>query len=128
MYRRYLYTIYLIIAFVFVSMLIGDYSFSEVQLNNKKNVNLAEAKLAKGEKLSFKEVNIAELELIPGVSDKMAENILEAREKVLCSDKSVRHPLELVHGVGKKKAKVFEQYLNISHPDNCKKTKVPIFD
>jgi hypothetical protein len=74
-------------------MLIGDSSFSEVQLNNKKNVNLAEAKLAKGEKLSFKEVNIAELELIPGVSDTMAKNILEARERVVCSDKSIKHPL-----------------------------------
>ncbi len=78
--------------------------------------DLHETTLALGQKLKLSSVGLYELELINGVSDTLAQNILLSRVQVL---NSARHAisyeraksLELVHGIGEKTAKKLDSVI-----------------
>ncbi len=81
-------------------------------------VDEAEDIFAYGHRISLKNATMYELELIPGVSDTLAKNILEDREKII--KKAITLPpkdrhtaLELAHGIGVKTAKKLDRYLEI---------------
>ncbi len=78
-----------------------------------------ESRYALGHELSFRKIGIAELELIPGVSDTLAQRLIGAKQEILYQ--AARLPrdqrwraLMLIHGVGKKTAIKLGSYLDLS--------------
>lgn len=90
----------------------------------------AEAKLATGRKLKLSKVDLYDLELIPGISDKLGLAILEKRENIIyCSsladkqkndahDKTKKkcplNPFKLVHGIGEAKSSYLLNFLELN--------------
>jgi hypothetical protein len=103
------------------TMLIAIYVFKEptYKTDYKLYHDNAEAILAAGQKLKFATVGVYELELIPGVGDKLANSILAKRSHILDCSKSTQNkkcpesPFEVVKGVGPKTAAKLETYLQI---------------
>ena len=67
----------------------------------------------------FNSATQADLELIPGVSKKLADDFLDRRGTVLAQaaklpDEHRYEALELIKGVGKKNAKKFDQYFDLA--------------
>ncbi len=82
--------------------------------------NNSEALLAQGKKLKLSEVDLYDLELIPGVSDRLGLSILEKRSQIISCNadrnkktKCPENPLELVHGIASKKAQALQMYLEL---------------
>lgn len=73
----------------------------------------AEAILARGEKIALSKVGIYELELISGLSDSLANNILVKKEVILKKSRALPahkqyQALELAHGIGEKSSEKFK--------------------
>lgn len=83
-----------------------------------KPASNVEQQFALRRRVSFLLVDMYDLELIPGVSDTLAQNILDARDKILNYSRSkpalkVENPFMLAHGVGKSTAQKLSLYLEI---------------
>ena len=68
--------------------------------------------------MDLSRADLYDLELIPGVSDNLAINILSKRDKLISSYQSPNwnmktSPFELIHGVGKQTAKKLDLYLEL---------------
>jgi hypothetical protein len=74
----------------------------------------AESLLARGELLPLACVGIAELELLRGISDTTAGNLLAARATLLDSRLPAEQALEGVRGIGITKARQFAHFLSLS--------------
>ena len=86
------------------------------KIHSLKPSAYAEQRFAEGQKVSLSSVDLYDLELIPGVSDRLGQNILEDREKIIQKAKLPNlkkdfSPFEMAHGVGPKKAKMLSNYL-----------------
>lgn len=81
-------------------------------------VSPAEARLALGLKIPLKHADIYDLELIPGISDVLAQRLVKAKLQILIRSAysqgaSVEKALEVVHGIGEKKAATFGEQLEL---------------
>lgn len=77
----------------------------------------AESILSLGGKIDLASAGMYELELIPGISDRMAKNILESRTQVIDYSQSVKrsdrwYSLLNVEGISEKKARKFVKYID----------------
>ena len=82
----------------------------------------AESRLALGGKMRFESAEIYELELVPGISDSLAQNILRKKAAILFEaerlpEEKQSKALELAHGVGEKRAESLLRYLDLSRAD-----------
>ncbi len=83
-----------------------------------KPICFAEQQFALGRRIDLSSADLFDLELIPGVSDVLANNIINKREQILAIEKDKIKkmnisPFELVHGVGKQTAKKLTKYLRL---------------
>ena len=102
---------------VFCSVLIEKQNPMPIVVLQVKADN-AEGQLAIGRKFRFSSADMYDLELIPGVSDKTAARILDARTKVLERAATLPmnqryHAFVLVHGVGQAIALKFDRYIDL---------------
>ncbi len=75
-----------------------------------------ESRIAAGLRFSFAEADLISLELIPGVSDTLATNLLARRkeiERAGCQHMPAAIAFETAHGVGPVMAKTLTQYLEL---------------
>ena len=82
----------------------------------RDQVSLTEGKFALGSTVPLSSCDMYDLELIPGVSDKLAISLIASREKIVTAAKAnllpnSASPFVLAHGVGEKTAKKLEKYL-----------------
>ncbi len=77
-----------------------------------------ESNLAAGRPLPLDCVDLWSLELIPGISDALASEIISARGTLHFEPMGVssRQVLRMVRGVGEKKAALLSRYLSINTP------------
>jgi hypothetical protein len=75
----------------------------------------AESLLASGQGLPLMCADISTLELIPGVSDKLAVEILQRRESIrnATRDRPFEDSLQLARGIGEKNASRVTRYLSL---------------
>ena len=78
----------------------------------------SEQQFALGHTIALSSADIYDLELIPKISDKLAYNILNEKERIISAEhnknsKKKLSPLELAHGVGKKTASRLSFYLSL---------------
>jgi len=88
----------------------------------------SESVLARGEKLNLSEISVADLILIPGVSDRLAKGLIENRDSIvdcICDENPIKPKksqvdqprsetcFEKVGGIGKKIAETLNNYLQI---------------
>lgn len=85
------------------------------KLRTASAVGFSEQQFVLGRKIPFSTADLYDLELIPGISDILGNNILKAREKILTTARSRNltdhRPFELAHGVGERTAKKLSAYL-----------------
>lgn len=79
----------------------------------------AETLLAFGAQIPLACADMSDLELIPGVSDKLAQELLDKRERIIAHarDHSPHVALQIAHGVGVRKAEVLSSLLSLE--DAC---------
>jgi hypothetical protein len=84
----------------------------------------AETLLAFGARIPLACADMSDLELIPGVSDKLAIELLQKREQIIAHarDSSPHEALQLAHGVGQHKAEVLASLLSLE--DSCHQGEV----
>ncbi len=71
-----------------------------------------ESRLAIGNRITFSRADAYDLELIPGVSDSLAQGLLRSRREILAaSPRQGCSAFTLVHGVGNSKARDLCEYL-----------------
>ena len=115
----YLSLIFFTALFVLLRLSIAKWNFdSDLPSSIQAPIpaSFAEQQFALGRKVKFSSVDLYDLELIPGISDKLGNSILEARPKVLAWSPSTKaekklNPFELIKGVGKGTAAKLEKYL-----------------
>lgn len=75
-----------------------------------------ESRLARGEKLPFGCLDLADLELIPGVSETLGNNMLRYRSKVMIAHRASRDHTALteVPGIGEKRSRELYSYLDLA--------------
>lgn len=75
-----------------------------------------ESLLARAEKLPFPCLNLAELELIPGISDTLGSAMLRGRSKVVGEYQRTHNysALTLIEGVGDKRAQTLSSFLDLN--------------
>ena len=88
----------------------------EYRVSTKQPRTDPESLLARAEKLPLICLNLAELELIPGMSDTLASSLLSARSKVLSAYRQTHNysALTLVEGVAEKRAQTLSAYLDLN--------------
>lgn len=95
---------YNIIGFLAIFLLLCEfyrfYPVKYLDLSLPKTLN-NESKLASGQKLKLKELNIIDLEMLPGVSGVLAERIFAKKEQV--------QKLSEIKGIGKVKSEQIEE-------------------
>ena len=96
----------------------GEKSSHLELLHNIEAINDPEGCLARGARLRLSKANMWALELIPGISDTLADNILTRRKYVRHVaphlTEGTRHTaLEVVHGLGPKSARKLGKYIEI---------------
>ena len=82
-----------------------------------KPVSYAEQQFALGRKIPLSSADLYDLELIPGVADNLASNIIEKRSQIILEDQlktknSRKLSFEMIHGVGNKTAEKLARYLS----------------
>jgi hypothetical protein len=79
----------------------------------------AETLLAFGAQIPLACADMSDLELIPGVSDNLAKELLDKRDKIIAHarDSSPHEALQLARGVGERKAEVLSALLSLE--DAC---------
>ena len=90
--------------------------FPQQPIEAWKPISVTEQLFAFGERAAISQIDLYDLELIPGVSDTLGTNIIKARHKIIAAADSKNfdakiNPFELAHGVGKKTALKLERYL-----------------
>ena len=104
----------------FCGSLLALKGFESLELRPKVRITPlpynAESRLALKQKIRLSESGLYELELIPGVSDQLGLSILEKKAKIIAKAETLapkmKHTsLELVKGIGVKKAQAFGKYL-----------------
>ena len=73
----------------------------------------AESQLAAGGRISFRSAGIYELELLSGVSDRLAGNLLAKKGQILAQSGRGSQSLELAHGVGPGTAQRLGEFLDL---------------
>lgn len=117
MTTRYLHGVLFLVLVLILQALLGlERSVSLTDLVTPLTASDSESRYARGEKVPFREATAYELEMIPGISDKLSSRILAKRDEILKSTqipdkKRKHHPLEIVHGIGPKKALAFGKFL-----------------
>jgi DNA uptake protein ComE-like DNA-binding protein len=91
-------------------------SLSPAQLAKAAAFSDAESLLAINQKLALYRVDLYDLELIPGISERLAEEIITHRDELLrhaaSLPKNKQHQsLELIHGIGPKTARQLAKYI-----------------
>ena len=81
-----------------------------------------ENRLAFGLKLDLNSASLFGLELIPGLGDKLAGDLIKKRDKIyqssLALPEETRHrAFELAHGIGPKTSRKIEPYLEVVMPN-----------
>ena len=84
----------------------------------------AESLLACGQPVSYTRADMYQLELIPGISDTLAERLLSNRPEVqqeICSSAARPHSqaLERIHGIGPVTATRLGRYLQLKPENGC---------
>lgn len=79
-------------------------------------ISYVEQQFALGNSVPLSIVDLYDLELIPGVSDKLGNNILSKRQEIITDAllnglNNQSDPFELVHGVGKKSASKLRRFI-----------------
>jgi hypothetical protein len=106
---RYLHGVLFLVLVLILQALLGlERSVSLTDLVTPLTASDSESRYARGEKVPFREATAYELEMIPGISDKLSSRILAKRDEILKSTqipdkKRKHHPLEIVHGLGRRR-------------------------
>ncbi len=79
----------------------------------------AETLLAFGAQIPLACADISDLELIPGVSDKLALELLKNRDRIIshAENTSVHEALELAHGIADRTAQKLSSFISLA--DSC---------
>ena len=75
----------------------------------------SETRLAMGHTISLESADMVDLELIPGISDTLAEELISDKDRLAELAKKIpkEEALETVKGIGEAKAKTIGRYLSL---------------
>ena len=128
MLTRYIHFCCVVIVYLFGQFIYSKFTMLEDNDMTKLSVAYnGEAYLALGRKIPLCRAETSDLQLISGISDDLAKNIL--RERIAICNRGVKLPtskeyqaLELVRGIGKITAKKFGKFITTRCPDKNQPT------
>ncbi len=131
MNRHYLSLCVVILIFLVLRYLVaGHISFPNPPLSRPSvfQPQDSESLLARGKRLWLITADLYSLELLSGISDSLAHEIIKSKRDVSAHavwkvKKAPDNPLEYVHGIGEKRAKKFSRYLSVFREGNSESTK-----